>query len=55
MKVLEGCRTYIVAAIMIALAIAKGQGWITSDTYSEIQGILIGAGFWFLRSGVSRI
>lgn len=52
---LEGYRTYIVAIIMIALAIAKSQGWITSETYLEVQGALSGAGLWFLRSGISKV
>lgn len=48
---IEGYKTYIVAALMIALAIAKGQGWISSETFMEIMGILGGLGLSTLRSG----
>jgi hypothetical protein len=51
---LEGKKTYIVGAVMILLAIAKGQGWITADTYTEVTGILVGMGLWTLRAGISK-
>jgi len=51
MGFLEGYRTYLVAAIMIAMVLAKGQGWINSDTYWEINGILVALGLSTLRAG----
>lgn len=53
-KWFDGYKTYIVGACMIILAIAKGQGWITPDTYAEVTGILVGLGLWTLRAGVSK-
>ncbi len=50
---LEGKKTYIVGAIMVILAIAKGQGWINSDTYAEVTGIMVGLGLWTLRVGMN--
>lgn len=55
MNYLEGYKTYIVGAVMILLAIAKGQGWITVDTYTEVTGILVGMGLWTLRAGISKV
>ncbi len=52
---LEGKKTYIVGAVMILLTIAKGQGWITADTYAEVTGILAGLGLWTLRAGISKV
>ena len=51
MNWLEGYKTYIVAGVMILMAIAKGQGWISQDTYWEINGILVALGLSALRSG----
>jgi hypothetical protein len=51
MDILQGNKTYIVAGIMILLAIAKGQGWITAETYVEVNGVLVALGFSFLRAG----
>lgn len=51
---LDGKKTYIVGAVMIFMAIAKGQGWITPDTHAEVTGILVGLGLWTLRAGVGK-
>jgi hypothetical protein len=36
---------------MIALVLAKNFGWINSDTYWEINGILVALGLSTLRAG----
>ena len=51
---MSGSKTYIVAGVMIVLALVKGWGYISPDTYQEIQAILVGFGLMALRSGVSR-
>ncbi len=48
---LEGYRTYIIAGVMILLVIARAQGWISTETYAEINGILIALGISTLRAG----
>ncbi len=50
----SGKKTYIVGTVMILLTLAKGQGWITTDTYTEVTGILVGLGLWTLRAGISK-
>jgi len=53
-QLISGKKTYIVGAVVIALTLAKGQGWITAETYVEIMGILGGLGLWTLRAGISK-
>jgi hypothetical protein len=51
---MSGYRTYIIGAVMIGLVLAKGWGWISVDTYQEIQAILVGLGFVTLRAGIKN-
>jgi hypothetical protein len=51
---MSGYKTYIVGAVMIGLAVAKGWGWIPAETCQEIQSILVGLGLWTLRAGIKN-
>ena len=50
---MTGYKTYIVAVVMIGLALVKGWGYISADTYQEIQAILVGLGLMAMRAGIS--
>lgn len=51
---MKGYRTYLVGAVMIFLALAKGWGWISIETSHEIQAILVGLGLITLRAGLKN-
>ena len=50
---LEGSRTYIVAALIILCSVLKAWGWMDEATYQTVLGILIGAGFVTVRQGIA--
>ena len=51
---LDGKKTHLVAGVMIGLSLLKMWGWLTTEAYLEIMGVLVGLGFGFLRAGVSK-
>ena len=51
---LTGYKTYIVAVLMVVLSILKSQGLIDTETFIMVLGVLNGAGFATLRSGVKK-
>lgn len=51
---MKGYRTYISAALLITAGVAKTLGYLDENTFQAIQGILIGAGLWYLRSSVVK-
>lgn len=50
MNVLDGYKTYIVAALMVVASGLQAQGYISADVYTWLQGILLGGGFATLRA-----
>jgi hypothetical protein len=51
---LDGYKSYIVAALLAAVAGAKFLGWITADVGSALEGILLGGGIAALKSAVKK-
>ncbi len=51
---LNGKRTYLVAAVMIVVAVLKAMGVIEASTYEAVMGLLAALGFGALRAGVER-
>ena len=52
MNLLNGKKTYFVAAAIAAASAARYLGYIDSDAYEAIFGLLTGTGLATLRSGV---
>jgi hypothetical protein len=51
-KLLEGRKSYIVAALMAVLVFLKQIGHLDEATYQMLQGLLIGGGIASLRSAI---
>lgn len=51
---LQGYKTYIVAGLMAAIAIAHSQGLIDEDIYLTIMGLLAAGGTATLAAKVNR-
>ena len=49
---LDGYRTYITASLLILASVAKTLGYLDESTFQTIQGLLLGAGLWYLRAGI---
>lgn len=50
MKILQGKRTYIIAAIMAVLNFAVAVNWISPENLSQINAILVALGLGALRA-----
>ena len=51
---LDGWKTYIIAAVLGALSVAKYLGWVTPEAADQIQTLLLGGAFAALRAGVKK-
>lgn len=51
---MAGYKTYVTAALIIALAVAKGLGYVPQDLYETLLGLLLGTGMAALRAGVKK-
>jgi len=51
---LNGKRTYLVAAVMIVVAVLKALGVIEAPTYEAVMGLLAALGFGALRAGIEK-
>jgi len=54
MEILPGYKTYIVAALMGLLAVAKFLGYVDDATYAALIAALTGGGLAALRRGVEK-
>lgn len=52
---LEGKKTYFVAIMVAAVAVAVGAGWIDKNTAALLYGLLGAGGIATLRAAVGRI
>lgn len=52
MDFLKGRKTYLIAALWAISTFAHSVGYIDSNTYQMIQGILFPAGLATLRAGI---
>lgn len=50
----QGKKTYITAAVMALVTFARGMGWIDTQQYELIMGLLAALGISALRSGVEK-
>jgi len=53
MQVLQGRKTYIIAALLAVLAAAQYIGYIDEQTAQQLYILLTGGGIAALRNGVS--
>lgn len=51
---LSGKKTYILAAIAGLLTVAHALGWITSEVYQTLMGLVGAGGLATLRQGVKK-
>jgi hypothetical protein len=54
MKMLDGKKTYITAAIVGLASFAMALGWLDKEQYQVIVGLLASLGLATLRSGVAK-
>ena len=54
MQWLSGRKTYLVAALMGVLAMARTLGWLDEQSYQTVLGLLAGLGLGTLRAGVTK-
>jgi len=54
MKILNGMKTYITAALIAAAGWAKFMGYIDEETYQLIIATLIGGSLAAMRAGVTK-
>lgn len=54
MNVLDGKKTYIVAAVLGLLNAAVYLNWITVDQLAQINTVLVALGIGALRAGVNK-
>jgi hypothetical protein len=51
---LQGKKTYLVAAVMAALAFARGLEWLTPEQFETLMGLAGSIGLMALRAGVTK-
>ena len=54
MKYLQGKKTYIIAAIAVALNFAVYMNWLTVEQLNAVNSVLAGLGLAALRAGVNK-
>lgn len=54
MSALRGYKTYLIAAVMAALAVSRALNWIDEATYQTLLGLLGASGLATLRAGVKK-
>jgi hypothetical protein len=50
----DGRKTYFIAAGMVVISGLRAQGYIDDNTYATLLGLLNGAGFAALRAGLAK-
>lgn len=51
---LNGKKTYILAAFLLAAGVAQTQGWISLENYNLLESLLLPGSLMALRSGVEK-
>lgn len=55
MEMLEGLKTYIIAALVIATGVLNVLGYVSDDIRDTVVVFLVGGGLATLRAGVKKL
>lgn len=55
MEVLNGLRTYIIAALIIITGVLSALGYLSDEIRNTVVTVLIGGGLATLRSGIAKL